>query len=161
MRQSALQCFGSTQTLLCCNGGLKHCKQFPVNYPQPPSKLHRITATLSMGVHPLVSSMCFRCQPFEIGQLVLSSGPAVPGIQLLQQMGDVETAYNLTPEQLEERVATADALIIRSATQARRATLLLSEPLPAVHACLEYVRQPPEQLAIEQCSPADPPTQLA
>ena len=40
------------------------------------------------------------------------------GIELLQQTGDVETAYNLTPEQLEERIKTADALIIRSATQA-------------------------------------------
>ncbi|CAL5222438.1 g4801 [Coccomyxa viridis] len=40
-----------------------------------------------------------------------------PGIELLQQTGDVETAYNLTPEQLEERIKTADALIIRSATQ--------------------------------------------
>ena len=44
------------------------------------------------------------------------------GIELLQQTGDVETAYNLTPEQLEEKIATADALIIRSATQAWHAS---------------------------------------
>ena len=43
----------------------------------------------------------------------------MPGIELLKQMGDVDCAYNLTPEQLEEKNATADALIIRSATQAR------------------------------------------
>ncbi|EIE24512.1 phosphoglycerate dehydrogenase [Coccomyxa subellipsoidea C-169] len=40
-----------------------------------------------------------------------------PGIDLLSQHGDVEKAYDLTPEQLCERIATADALIIRSATQ--------------------------------------------
>ncbi|CAK0787442.1 hypothetical protein CVIRNUC_010662 [Coccomyxa viridis] len=40
-----------------------------------------------------------------------------PGIELLQQIGDVDKAYNLTPEQLQEKIATADALIIRSATQ--------------------------------------------
>lgn len=40
------------------------------------------------------------------------------GIDLLSQYGEVETAYNLTPEQLCERIPTADALIIRSATQA-------------------------------------------
>lgn len=34
-------------------------------------------------------------------------------------MGDVDTAYDLTPEQLQEKIKTADALIIRSATQAR------------------------------------------
>lgn len=42
----------------------------------------------------------------------------MPGIELLQQIGDVDKAYNLTPEQLQEKIATADALIIRSATQA-------------------------------------------
>ena len=45
----------------------------------------------------------------------------MPGIKLLEQMGNVKTAYNLTPEQLEQEIATADALIIRSATQARKA----------------------------------------
>lgn len=45
----------------------------------------------------------------------------MPGIELLQQTGNVKTAYNLTPEQLEQEIATADALIIRSATQARKA----------------------------------------
>ncbi|CAL8467506.1 g7044 [Coccomyxa elongata] len=40
-----------------------------------------------------------------------------PGIELLSQHGDVEKAYGLTPEELCERIATADALIIRSATQ--------------------------------------------
>jgi hypothetical protein len=41
------------------------------------------------------------------------------GIQLLQQHGDVEEAFDLSPEQLCERIVHADALIIRSATQAR------------------------------------------
>ncbi|BDA42854.1 D-3-phosphoglycerate dehydrogenase [Coccomyxa sp. Obi] len=40
-----------------------------------------------------------------------------PGIELLSQHGDVEKAYGLTPEELCERIANADALIIRSATQ--------------------------------------------
>ncbi|CAL5222430.1 g4792 [Coccomyxa viridis] len=40
-----------------------------------------------------------------------------PGIELLQQTGDAETAYNVAPDQPEERIKTADALIIRSATQ--------------------------------------------
>ena len=43
------------------------------------------------------------------------------GIELLQQIGDVDKAYNLTPEQLQEKIASADALIIRSATQASSA----------------------------------------
>ena len=45
----------------------------------------------------------------------------LPGIELLQQIGDVDKAYNLTPEQLQEKIASADALIIRSATQASSA----------------------------------------
>ena len=45
----------------------------------------------------------------------------MPGIELLQQVGDVDKAYNLTPEQLQEKIASADALIIRSATQASSA----------------------------------------
>ena len=45
----------------------------------------------------------------------------LPGIELLQQIGDVDKAYDLTPEQLQERIASADALIIRSATQASSA----------------------------------------
>lgn len=61
----------------------------------------------------------------------------MPGIELLQQTGDVETAYNLTPEQLEERIATADALIIRSATQA---CLSVSETFASVlHVCTSYL----------------------
>ena len=63
---------------------------------------------------------------------MLSSAVPVPGIELLQQTGDVETAYNLTPEQLEERIATADALIIRSATQARDAHSLSPRHLALV-----------------------------
>ena len=39
------------------------------------------------------------------------------GIELLEQHGEVEQAFDLTPEQLCERIAHADALIIRSATQ--------------------------------------------
>jgi len=54
----------------------------------------------------------------------------MPGIELLQQTGNVKTAYNLTPEQLEQEIATADALIIRSATQARKA---ISSPSPSMH----------------------------
>jgi len=54
----------------------------------------------------------------------------MPGIELLQQMGNVKTAYNLTPEQLEQEIATADALIIRSATQARKA---IPSPSPSMH----------------------------
>jgi len=41
----------------------------------------------------------------------------VAGIKLLEEFGNVDASYDLTPEQLCEKVATADALIIRSATQ--------------------------------------------
>lgn len=52
-------------------------------------------------------------------QVVSDEGSlCLPGIELLQQIGDVDKAYNLTPEQLQEKIASADALIIRSATQA-------------------------------------------
>lgn len=39
------------------------------------------------------------------------------GLKLLGDFGTVDTSYNLTPEQLCEKVKEADALIIRSATQ--------------------------------------------
>lgn len=39
------------------------------------------------------------------------------GLKLLREFGNVDTSYDLTPEQLCEKVATSDALIIRSATQ--------------------------------------------
>ena len=39
------------------------------------------------------------------------------GIKLLEEFGTVDTSYDLTPQQLCEKVASADALIIRSATQ--------------------------------------------
>ena len=39
------------------------------------------------------------------------------GLKLLRDFGNVDTSYNLTPEQLCEKIASADALIIRSATQ--------------------------------------------
>ena len=54
------------------------------------------------------------------------------GIQLLQQHGDVEEAFDLSPAQLCERIAHADALIIRSATQAREAVAGLCCPCMGV-----------------------------
>ena len=64
----------------------------------------------------------------------------VPGIELLQQTGDVETAYNLTPEQLEERIKTADALIIRSATQACHETPSARDCCMCVGLCLRHCK---------------------
>ncbi|KAK9909516.1 hypothetical protein WJX75_003448 [Coccomyxa subellipsoidea] len=59
-----------------------------------------------------------------------------PGIDLLSQYGEVETAYNLTPEQLCERIPTADALIIRSATQVTKEVFEASKGRLKVHGCL-------------------------
>lgn len=42
---------------------------------------------------------------------------SLAGLKLLREFGTVDASYNLTPEQLCEKVAAADALIIRSATQ--------------------------------------------
>ena len=45
-----------------------------------------------------------------------------PGIELLKQNGaEVVVALNLTPEQLNEQIKSADALIVRSATKVTRA----------------------------------------
>lgn len=41
----------------------------------------------------------------------------VAGVDLLAQYADIELAYGLTEEQLEERVQEADALIVMNATQ--------------------------------------------
>jgi hypothetical protein len=39
------------------------------------------------------------------------------GIDLLKQFANVDTSYNMTPEQLEAKISLADALIVRSATK--------------------------------------------
>lgn len=44
-----------------------------------------------------------------------------PGLDLLGTIGDVDASYDLTPEQLLERVKTVDAIVIRSATKVTRA----------------------------------------
>ena len=41
------------------------------------------------------------------------------GIQMLKETCNVETAYNMTPEQLCAKVSLADALIVRSGTKVR------------------------------------------
>ena len=41
----------------------------------------------------------------------------VAGVDLLAQYADIDLAYGLTEEQLEERVPEADALIVMNATQ--------------------------------------------
>jgi D-3-phosphoglycerate dehydrogenase len=38
---------------------------------------------------------------------------------MLQEVANVDCSYNLTPEQLYEKVAVSDALIVRSATKVR------------------------------------------
>ena len=43
--------------------------------------------------------------------------PLFPGLAKLEAFGNVDVALGLTPEQLNEKVKTSDALIIRSATQ--------------------------------------------
>lgn len=43
----------------------------------------------------------------------------LPGLTLLEEFGTVDASYDLTPEQLIERIPSSDALIIRSATKAR------------------------------------------
>lgn len=41
------------------------------------------------------------------------------GLEMLQEVANVDCSYNLTPEQLYEKVAVSDALIVRSATKVR------------------------------------------
>lgn len=48
-----------------------------------------------------------------------SSCTTWPGLKLLEEFGTVDASYDLTPEQLVERIPSCDALIIRSATQVR------------------------------------------
>ena len=70
---------------------------------------------------------CSRCRTQALMAQIVAQAVSdwgvlwLPGIELLQQIGDVDKAYNLTPEQLQEKIASADALIIRSATQASSA----------------------------------------
>jgi hypothetical protein len=45
--------------------------------------------------------------------------PPPAGIELLKETSDVIVALNLTPEQLNEKIKEADALIVRSATKVR------------------------------------------
>ena len=48
---------------------------------------------------------------------VPSCRTAWPGLKLLEEFGTVDASYDLTPEQLVERIPSCDALIIRSATK--------------------------------------------
>lgn len=41
------------------------------------------------------------------------------GLEMLQQVANVDCSYNLTPEELYAKVALSDALIVRSATKVR------------------------------------------
>ena len=50
---------------------------------------------------------------------MLSWRVARPGLKLLEEFGTVDASYDLTPEQLVERIPSCDALIIRSATKVR------------------------------------------
>lgn len=42
------------------------------------------------------------------------------GLQVLREFGNVECLYNLTPEQLCEKISSCDALIVRSGTKVTR-----------------------------------------
>ncbi len=44
---------------------------------------------------------------------------AAAGIDLLKGFANVDTSYNLTPEELQAKVSLVDALIVRSATKVR------------------------------------------
>jgi hypothetical protein len=55
------------------------------------------------------------------------------GIELLKQFANVDTSYNLTPEQLQAKISLADALIVRSATKVTAGCSPETEQ--KVHAC--------------------------
>ncbi len=69
------------------------------------------------------------------------------GIELLKQFANVDTSYNLTPEELEAKVSLVDALIVRSATKVRAHAPLLLPPFTLSHphafnAALNDARRP-------------------
>ncbi len=47
------------------------------------------------------------------------------GVDMLKDVGEVDCSYDLTPEDLMAKVATSDALVIRSATKASKAAVLM------------------------------------
>ena len=57
------------------------------------------------------------------------------GLDLLNQFGVADTSYDLTPDQLVEKIKHADALIVRSATkvQITLQLLLLNAPVQQLH----------------------------
>jgi hypothetical protein len=66
--------------------------------------------------------------PAHGGWTRLSCGafPAA-GLEMLKQHANVDCSYDLTPEQLYEKVAVSDALIVRSATKVRPAASTASK----------------------------------
>lgn len=65
---------------------------------------------------------------------------AVPGLEILKAFGNVDVSLGLTPEQLCEKVAGADALIIRSETQVRQGAQGHCQ-WPELDLCTQDVRQ--------------------
>jgi len=55
----------------------------------------------------------------RLSERAQDTGRRRPGLKLLEEFGTVDASYDLTPEQLIERIPGCDALIIRSATKAR------------------------------------------
>ncbi|KAK9864140.1 hypothetical protein WJX84_004831, partial [Apatococcus fuscideae] len=53
--------------------------------------------------------------------ILVSEKLGTPGVSLLEAFGNVDQSFDLSPEQLCEKVKSCDALIIRSATQVTRA----------------------------------------
>lgn len=58
--------------------------------------------------------------PAQAGWAGLSCGASpAAGLEMLREVANVDCSYDLTPEQLYEKVAVSDALIVRSATKVR------------------------------------------
>lgn len=82
--------------------------------------------------------------------------PTPAGIELLKQYANVDTSYNLTPEELQAKVSLVDALIVRSGTKVRtRASLPACEP-PCLPADALLISTIACMCAHVRCAPATP-----